>query len=163
MRCIFNVRLTWASSIYIPFTLKWHYCHVRLVDTQHNFEITYLHLNYTECRSSHQRCSIKSAALKNFAIFTEKYLCWSLFLNQIVGLRPATSLKKRFQHRCFPVNIFQNTYFEEHLRTAASRQVSCWNFATTHFAICNLPFSFAIVQRHNLNFENTSFILSFYM
>ena len=39
-------------------------------------------------RSSHQTCSIKKTVLKNFAIFTEKHPCWSLF-----------------QHRCFPVNI----------------------------------------------------------
>ena len=32
-------------------------------------------------RSSQRRCSIKKkAVLKNFAIFAEKYLCWSLFL-----------------------------------------------------------------------------------
>ena len=42
-------------------------------------------------------------------------------------------------------------------------QVSCWKFATTHFAICNFHFSFAILQRHNFDFGNTSFILSFYM
>ena len=30
-------------------------------------------------RSSHQRCSIEKAVLKNFAIFTTKHLCWSLF------------------------------------------------------------------------------------
>ena len=29
-------------------------------------------------------------------------------------------IKKRLQHRCFPVNIAKNKYFEEHLRTAAS-------------------------------------------
>ena len=33
---------------------------------------------------------------------------------------PAILLKKRFQHRCFPVNIFKNTDFEEYLRKAAS-------------------------------------------
>ena len=32
-----------------------------------------------EYRSSHWRCSIKKDTLKNFAIFTEKHLCWSLF------------------------------------------------------------------------------------
>ena len=30
--------------------------------------------------SSHQSCSIKKAVLNNFAIFTGKHLCWSLFL-----------------------------------------------------------------------------------
>ena len=29
----------------------------------------------------------------------------SLFCNKVAGLRPATFLKKRLQHRCFPVNI----------------------------------------------------------
>ena len=35
-------------------------------------------LGFCQCRSSHQRCSIK-VVLKNFAIFTGKHLCWSLF------------------------------------------------------------------------------------
>ena len=30
-------------------------------------------------RSSHCRCSMKIAILKNLAILTEKQLCWSLF------------------------------------------------------------------------------------
>ena len=33
-----------------------------------------------EFRSSHQRCSIKKAVLRYFAVFTGKHLCWSLFL-----------------------------------------------------------------------------------
>ena len=41
-----------------------------------------------------------------------------LFFNNIVGLRPATLLKKRFQHRRFPVKfakflIFKGTFFIE--------------------------------------------------
>ena len=35
---------------------------------------------FKKSRSSHQRCSIKKAALNNFAIFTGKHLCRSLFL-----------------------------------------------------------------------------------
>ena len=31
-------------------------------------------------RSSHQRCYIQKDVRKNFAIFAEKYVCWSLFL-----------------------------------------------------------------------------------
>ena len=38
----------------------------------------------------------KKNIFKNFAIFTEKHLCWSLFFNFI---------KKKLQHGCFPVNI----------------------------------------------------------
>ena len=68
-------------------------------------------------KSSHQRCSIKKGVLRNFIKFTGKYLCQSLFLNKVAGLRPATLLKKRLWHRCFPANfakflrtpILQNT------------------------------------------------------
>ena len=34
-------------------------------------------------RSSHQRCSIKKGVLRNFAKFTGKHLCQSLFFNKI--------------------------------------------------------------------------------
>ena len=40
-------------------------------------------------RSSHRRCFIKKAFLKNFEILTGKHLCWSLFFNKVAGLRPA--------------------------------------------------------------------------
>ena len=59
-------------------------------------------------RSSHRKCFIKKTVLKNFAIFAGKHLCQSLYLTK---LRPTTSLKacsfikKRLQHRCFPMNI----------------------------------------------------------
>ena len=33
--------------------------------------------------SSHRRCSIKTGVLRNFAIFTVKHLCQSLFFNKI--------------------------------------------------------------------------------
>ena len=39
----------------------------------------------------------KIDALKNLAIFIGKHLCWRFFLINFI--------KKRLQHRCFPVNI----------------------------------------------------------
>ena len=45
-------------------------------------------------RSSHLRCFIKINASKNFAIFTGKHLCWSLFLIKLQAFRPTTLLKK---------------------------------------------------------------------
>ena len=65
--------------------------------------VYYLHLivqSSVYCRSSHRRCSVKKGFLKNFAKFTRKHLCWSLFLNKVAGLSPATLLKKRLQQRC---------------------------------------------------------------
>ena len=52
----------------------------------------------------------KKGVFRDFAKFTGKHLCQSVFFNK-VGLRPATLLKKRLWHRCFPVN------FEKFLRT----------------------------------------------
>ena len=56
-------------------------------------------------KSSHRRCSVKKGVLRNFTKFTGKHLCQSLFFNKVAGLRPATLLKKRLWHRCFPVNF----------------------------------------------------------
>ena len=63
------------------------------------------HKSCRTARSSHQRCSIIKCIDRNFAEFTGKHLCQSLFFNKIVGLRPATLLKKRLWNRCFPVNF----------------------------------------------------------
>ena len=60
-------------------------------------------------------CSVKKVFFKNFAKYTEKHLCQSLFFNKVAGLRPATLLKKRPWYRCFPVNFakfFKNTLFK---------------------------------------------------
>ena len=48
----------------------------------------------------HFVCSMEKEILKNFAKFTGKHLCQSLFFNKVPGLRPATLLKKRLWHRC---------------------------------------------------------------
>ena len=45
-------------------------------------------------RSSHLRCSTKKVVRKNFAIFTGKHLCWSLFLIKLQDFRPATLLER---------------------------------------------------------------------
>ena len=67
--------------------------------------------------SSHQRCSVRKSVLRNFAKFTGKHLCQSLFFNKFAGLRPAPLLKKRLWVRFFPVNFvkFVRTLFESAL------------------------------------------------
>ena len=73
-------------------------------------------------RSSRRRCFERKGFLRNFAKFTGKHLRQSLFFNKVAGLRPATLLKKRLWHRCFPVNFakFLRTFFTEYLWTTAS-------------------------------------------
>ena len=67
----------------------------------------YLYIPSKYYRSSLQRCSIRKGALRNFAKFTGKHLCQSLFFNKVAGLRPATLLKKRHWNSCFPVNFLK--------------------------------------------------------
>ena len=55
-------------------------------------------------RSSRPEVFCEKGVLRNFAKFTGKYLCQSLFFNKVAGLRSATLFKKRLRHRCFPVN-----------------------------------------------------------
>ena len=60
----------------------------------------------------------KIDVLKNLAIFAGRHLCWSLF-DEDVGLKVCTFIKKRLQHRCFPLDIakfLRTAFFIEHLR-----------------------------------------------
>ena len=47
----------------------------------------------------------KKGVLRNFAKFTRKHLCQSLFFSKVAGLKPATLLKQRLWHKCFPVKF----------------------------------------------------------
>ena len=42
---------------------------------------------------------------KNCAEFRGKYLCWSLFLNGVSGIKTYNFITKWLQQRCFPVNF----------------------------------------------------------
>ena len=68
-------------------------------------------LLYQTDKSSHWKCSVKKAVLNNFVIFTG---------NACVGVFLSTLLKTLTQ-AFYCCEIFKNTYFEEHLRTAASK------------------------------------------
>ena len=65
----------------------------------------------------------RTGVLRNFAILTEKHLCWSLFI------------KKRLQHIFSPVNIakfLKTAFFIEHLLVAASELKSNVSNANLH-------------------------------
>ena len=55
-------------------------------------------------RSSHRRCSVRKGALRDFAKFTGKYLCQSLFFNKFSLISFLISLEVLWR-RCFPVNF----------------------------------------------------------
>ena len=78
----------------------------------------HMHIQHILYRSSRPEVFCKKGVLKNFTKFTGKHLCQSLFFNKVAGLRPATLLKKRLWHRCFPVNFvkfLRTPFYIEHL------------------------------------------------
>ena len=83
--------------------------------TTTQYKVTYFRKMY---RSSHRKCFVKKVALKNFAYFTGRQLCWSLLIIKLQTLRPSTQVL----FSCEICEIFKETYFEEHLRTTASKR-----------------------------------------
>ena len=62
----------------------------------------------------------KKFVRKTFAIFTGKHICWSLFSIKL----QANFIKKRLQHRCFPMNIaksLRTPFLKNILQTALLR------------------------------------------
>ena len=75
--------------------------------------------SFKQHRNSRPKMFCKIGALRNFTKFTGKHLCQSLFVNNTAGLRPATWLKKRLWHRCFPVKcakFLRTPFLTEHLQ-----------------------------------------------
>ena len=83
---------------------------------------------------------------KNFAIFTGKHMCWSLFFNFI---------EKRLQHRCFPVNIgkfLKNLFWRTSAYACFWRDFRKWLIRTfflescfrNHPSITKIPVPFKI-------------------
>ena len=70
-------------------------------------------------KSSHHRCSLKKAIIKIFRTFTGKHLCRKLFCRSL-GLQLYSKDTPRQMFSCEYYKAFKNTYFEEHLQTAAS-------------------------------------------
>ena len=83
--------------------------------------------NFSKFSDKHKQqssgCVQSKDVLKNFANFTGKNLCWSLFLIKLEFWGPATLLKKTPTQvfSCEIYKLFKNNYFEEHLSTSASK------------------------------------------
>ena len=79
-------------------------------------------------RSSRSQLFLKKVALKKFANFSGKHLCWNLFLIKLQGFRP------EIQHRCFPVK------FTKLLRTSFLYNTSggCFCMLLVLLLFCNV-------------------------
>ena len=69
------------------------------------FQQTSETLKLEKCKKQPPEVFCEKDVLSNFTKFTGEHLCQSLHFNKVAGLRPATLLKKRLWHRCFPVNF----------------------------------------------------------
>ena len=91
-----------------------------MINTSGCSRVNYYILELTDAATC--KCSVREGVLRNFATFAGKYLCQSLFSNEVAGLRSATLLKKRLWHSCFPVNFtkflrttfLQKSYYKKH-------------------------------------------------
>ena len=81
-------------------------------------------------RSSRRKVFCKIGVLRNFAKFTGKHLCQSLFFNKVS--RPVTLLKKRLWHRCFPKKFVRITFLNRTHLVAASSCLQLFN--RNHFS-----------------------------
>ena len=100
--------------------------------------------NKSHYRSSHRRCSERKGVLSNFAKFTGKHLCQSLFFNEVAGLR---LWKERPWYRCFHVNFvkFRRTFF---LQSNSGRLLlSLWGGRTFHYKLL-FSLSFIILKKN---------------
>ena len=82
-------------------------------------------------RSSHRRYSVRKGVLRNFAIFTGKHLCRSLFFNKVAALACKTLFKKETLAQLFSSEFCEtskNTFFTERLYATASVVKLNWIF-----------------------------------
>ena len=105
--------MTFAKFLRRPFLtqyLRWLLLPIVFIQISVSLNEMFIYclLVYTEAAT---RDVLKKSLLKNFAKFTGKHLCQNPFLNKFAVLRPATLLKKRLWHSCFPV------HFAKFLRT----------------------------------------------
>ena len=92
------------------------------------FTFSKFYLFFWECRSNHAELFCKKGVFKNFAKFTEKNLCWSLFFNKALGLQLQCCACVFF---CEFWEFFKNTFFREAFWTIASeirirKHLGCW-------------------------------------
>ena len=114
-------------------------------------------------------CSVKKGFLKNFAKFTRKHLCWSLFLIKLQAFKPVYLLKKDSNTGAF---LWKLRIFKEHLfwSTSAIDFFCISETQTTNNVIYILPenfiFNFRIYKIFSyllsfLNFSSTEFVFAF--
>ena len=108
----------WVLDFFFLLLRKWP-LHMFLV-------MLFIHVGKRLSSSSH--IIFKTGVLKNFAIFTRKRLCWSLFLIKLQDWRLVFSLKETstqvFSYEY--CKIFKNSFFMENLFIKLFRKFMWW-------------------------------------
>ena len=84
----------WSFSMHINFFCQIHDS-LKFLVLCWSYLCCFCHNLWTVARSSRPEVFCKKIVLRNFAKFTGKHLCQSLFFNKVADLRPATLFKKR--------------------------------------------------------------------
>ena len=94
--------------------------------------------------TSHTQMFFKIGVLRNIAIFTEKHLCWSLFLIKLQALRAATLFKTDFSTGVF-LWILRNFYEQLFLKNTSvgyfrqfKKITVQWTYADLLFLLKNI-------------------------
>ena len=98
-------------------------------------------------RGSRSQMFSKIGALKKFAIFTGKRLCWSLFLIKLLDFRPGNLFKRDSQASvflCAHCENFKYTFFYRTPLVAAFLASYCFSYVSylARQLFLNLTFSF---------------------
>ena len=94
-------------------------------------------------RSSNWNSAVKKSVFRNFASFTGKQLCWSLFLIELQAFRPAVLLKRDSNTDVFLWNL---QIFKEHLIWSLRNPASETCFFTGTALFNNLYFWLKLIH-----------------
>ena len=92
-------------------------------------------------RSSHRTCSVKKGVFRNFAKFTGKHLCQSLFLNKTAGL---TFFRTPLGDSFWTVKLFSSQH---------------WDYFITYFHHINSIFMSCVHEINKSIYERLTFYL----
>ena len=128
--------------------LSWNECNIMLLIIHCLFYIIHIYILTLTILTQPPEQNSEAAAggvLKNFANFTGKHLCWSLFFTKLQAFRPATLLKKTPTQvfSCEIWEILKNTYFEKHLNKS-ERLLLCMDYFIIYWFLQPLQYTIFI-------------------
>ena len=115
----FTKRLFFTKSSMLDVSLDSKYVSDYRLWNRFCFFYYYFHFESVKFRSSRWQMSFKMGVLKIFSQYSQKILVLESLCHKVTDLWPCSFIKKRLQHKCFPLNIaklLKVAFFIEHLR-----------------------------------------------